>query len=73
MLQIDNLHATVAGKPILKGLSHSANAGEVHASTCCPRHPALDAGSRFSSSRVEGSGIPAFAGMTGKWVGNKGA
>ena len=31
MLQIDNLHATVAGKPILKGLSLSVNAGEVHA------------------------------------------
>ena len=31
MLQIDNLHATVAGKPILKGLSLSVNAGEIHA------------------------------------------
>ncbi|MGH6787037.1 MAG: Fe-S cluster assembly ATPase SufC [Novosphingobium sp.] len=31
MLQIDSLHATVAGKPILKGLSLSVNAGEVHA------------------------------------------
>ena len=31
MLQIDNLHATVAGKPILKGLSLSIAAGEVHA------------------------------------------
>ena len=31
MLQIDNLHATVAGKPILKGLSLTVNAGEVHA------------------------------------------
>ena len=31
MLQIDNLHADVAGKPILKGLSLSVNAGEVHA------------------------------------------
>jgi Fe-S cluster assembly ATP-binding protein len=31
MLQIDNLHATVAGKPILKGLSLSINAGEIHA------------------------------------------
>jgi Fe-S cluster assembly ATP-binding protein len=31
MLQIDNLHATVADKPILKGLSLSLNAGEVHA------------------------------------------
>ena len=30
MLQIDNLHADVAGKPILKGLSLSVNAGEVH-------------------------------------------
>lgn len=31
MLTIENLHATVAGKPILKGLSLSINAGEVHA------------------------------------------
>ncbi|MBV9881433.1 MAG: Fe-S cluster assembly ATPase SufC [Sphingomonadaceae bacterium] len=31
MLKIENLHATVAGKPILKGLSLSVNAGEVHA------------------------------------------
>lgn len=31
MLQIDNLHATVADKPILKGLSLRINAGEVHA------------------------------------------
>src|SRR3954464_3542168 len=31
MLRIENLHATVAGKPILKGLSLSVNAGEVHA------------------------------------------
>jgi len=31
MLKIDNLHATVAGKPILKGLSLEINAGEVHA------------------------------------------
>jgi len=31
MLQITNLHATVADKPILKGLSLSINAGEVHA------------------------------------------
>jgi Fe-S cluster assembly ATP-binding protein len=31
MLRIDNLHATVAGKPILKGLSLAVNAGEVHA------------------------------------------
>jgi Fe-S cluster assembly ATP-binding protein len=31
MLQIENLHATVAGKPILKGLSLTVNAGEVHA------------------------------------------
>ena len=31
MLTIDNLHATVAGKPILKGLSLSIAAGEVHA------------------------------------------
>jgi len=31
MLRIDNLHATVADKPILKGLSLSVNAGEVHA------------------------------------------
>ncbi|MFL6858394.1 MAG: Fe-S cluster assembly ATPase SufC [Allosphingosinicella sp.] len=31
MLKIDNLHATVAGKPILKGLTLSVNAGEVHA------------------------------------------
>ncbi len=31
MLQINNLHATVADKPILKGLSLSINAGEIHA------------------------------------------
>ena len=31
MLQIHNLHATVGGKPILKGLSLSVNAGEIHA------------------------------------------
>ncbi|MFT4026475.1 MAG: Fe-S cluster assembly ATPase SufC [Novosphingobium sp.] len=31
MLQIDNLQATVADKPILKGLSLSINSGEIHA------------------------------------------
>ena len=31
MLIIDNLHAEVDGKPILKGLSLTVNAGEVHA------------------------------------------
>ncbi len=31
MLQIENLHASVAGKPILKGLSLHVKAGEVHA------------------------------------------
>ncbi|OYW47293.1 MAG: Fe-S cluster assembly ATPase SufC [Sphingomonadales bacterium 32-68-7] len=31
MLQIDNLHATVGGTPILDGLSLTVNAGEVHA------------------------------------------
>jgi Fe-S cluster assembly ATP-binding protein len=31
MLEITNLHATVADKPILKGLSLTINAGEVHA------------------------------------------
>jgi Fe-S cluster assembly ATP-binding protein len=31
MLQINNLHATVADKPILKGLSLTLRAGEVHA------------------------------------------
>jgi Fe-S cluster assembly ATP-binding protein len=31
MLQIDNLHAEIDGKPILKGLSLAINAGEVHA------------------------------------------
>jgi Fe-S cluster assembly ATP-binding protein len=31
MLRIDNLHATVADKPILKGLSLQINAGEIHA------------------------------------------
>ncbi|WP_343608833.1 Fe-S cluster assembly ATPase SufC [Novosphingobium sp.] len=31
MLQISDLHATVADKPILKGLSLTINAGEVHA------------------------------------------
>ncbi len=31
MLEITNLHARVAGKPILKGLNLTVNAGEVHA------------------------------------------
>ncbi|HWL46989.1 MAG TPA: Fe-S cluster assembly ATPase SufC [Sphingomonadaceae bacterium] len=31
MLKIDNLHATVADKPILKGLTLSLNPGEIHA------------------------------------------
>ena len=31
MLQIDNLTAEIGGKPILKGLSLTVNAGEVHA------------------------------------------
>ncbi len=31
MLQIDNLQASVADKPILKGLSLTVNAGEIHA------------------------------------------
>ena len=31
MLKIENLHATVADKPILKGLSLAINAGEIHA------------------------------------------
>ena len=31
MLQITDLHAEVAGKPILKGLSLTVNAGEIHA------------------------------------------
>ncbi|MCJ8158008.1 Fe-S cluster assembly ATPase SufC [Sphingomonas sp. LaA6.9] len=31
MLKIENLHAEVDGKPILKGLSLSLNAGEIHA------------------------------------------
>ncbi|MES2443276.1 MAG: Fe-S cluster assembly ATPase SufC [Pseudomonadota bacterium] len=31
MLRIENLHAEVDGKPILKGLTLSVNAGEVHA------------------------------------------
>jgi len=31
MLKIENLHAEVDGKPILKGLSLAVNAGEVHA------------------------------------------
>ena len=31
LLRIDNLSANVAGKPILKGLSLSINAGEIHA------------------------------------------
>ncbi|HMO76694.1 MAG TPA: ATP-binding cassette domain-containing protein, partial [Sphingopyxis sp.] len=31
MLKINNLHATVADKPILKGLSLAINAGEIHA------------------------------------------
>ena len=31
MLQINNLSATVADKPVLKGLSLSVNVGEIHA------------------------------------------
>jgi Fe-S cluster assembly ATP-binding protein len=31
MLQIDTLHATVADKPILRGVTLSVNAGEIHA------------------------------------------
>ena len=31
MLKIENLHATVTDKPILKGLSLTINAGEIHA------------------------------------------
>src|SRR5579875_2352216 len=31
MLRIENLHATVADKPILKGITLAVNAGEVHA------------------------------------------
>ena len=31
MLKIENLHATVAGKPILNGLSLTVPAGEIHA------------------------------------------
>ncbi len=31
MLTIENLHATIADKPILKGVSLSINAGEIHA------------------------------------------
>ena len=31
MLKIENLHASVAGKPILKGLTLALNAGEAHA------------------------------------------
>ena len=31
MLKIENLHASVADKPILKGLSLTINAGEIHA------------------------------------------
>src|SRR3954470_1697726 len=31
MLNIENLHATVADKPILKGITLAVNAGEVHA------------------------------------------
>jgi Fe-S cluster assembly ATP-binding protein len=31
MLEIKNLHATIADKPILKGLSLSVNPGEIHA------------------------------------------
>jgi len=31
MLKIDNLHATVDGKPILKGISLALNPGEIHA------------------------------------------
>lgn len=31
LIEIDNLHATVADKPILKGLTLTLNAGEIHA------------------------------------------
>jgi hypothetical protein len=30
MLRIENLHATVAGKPILNGLGLALDAGEIH-------------------------------------------
>ena len=33
MLEIESLHAEIDGKPILKGLSLTVNAGEVHAIT----------------------------------------
>ena len=31
MLRIENLHATVDGKPILNGISLTLNPGEIHA------------------------------------------
>ena len=31
MLQITDLHAAIDGKPILKGITLTVNAGEVHA------------------------------------------
>src|SRR3546814_2733013 len=31
MLRIENLHAEIDGKPILKGLNQKLNAGEIHA------------------------------------------
>ena len=31
MLRIENLHATVAGKPILNGLTLTVPTGEIHA------------------------------------------
>ena len=94
MLQINNLHANVGDKPILKGLTLSLNAGEIHAimgpngagkstlgyvlsgrpgyevtegsvTFTPPVRPGEGRGPAFDVLRGwQGSGIPAFAGMT---------
>ena len=43
MLKIENIHATVAGKPILNGLTLAVPAGEVHA-IMGPNGEEVDAG-----------------------------
>ncbi len=44
VLKIENLHAEIDGKPILKGLTLEVNAGEVHAIMGPQRRGQVDAG-----------------------------
>ena len=48
MLEIKNLHASIAGKEILKGIDLTVNDGEIHA-ICSPSNP-TSAPARVSSS-----------------------